>query len=170
MRSRARAGCPAHMSWARLLKRVFDIDIEHCPNSGGSLKIIAAIEHPSVIVKILSHLGLPARAPPRLRRGDSIYSKRLKSPNRLPTQADGAGRSEFERAPRRRANRALPTAASPEPSKATPGFSLNARALDGSRVRLYSSGQKKRWFKIPIPMQATYVSPDEERIHHAHVL
>ena len=23
------------MSWARLLKRVFDIDIEHCPNCGG---------------------------------------------------------------------------------------------------------------------------------------
>jgi hypothetical protein len=25
------------MSWARLLKRVFDIDIEHCPNCGGTL-------------------------------------------------------------------------------------------------------------------------------------
>ena len=53
------------MSWARLLKRVFDIDIEHCPNCGGALKIIAAIEDPPVIVKILSHLGLPTRAPPR---------------------------------------------------------------------------------------------------------
>ena len=46
-------------------KRVFDIDVEHCPNCGGALKIIAAIEDPPVIIKILSHLGLPTRAPPR---------------------------------------------------------------------------------------------------------
>jgi hypothetical protein len=56
---------PARLSWARLLKRLFDIDIEHCPNCGASLKIIAAIEDPPVIVKILAHLGLPTRAPPR---------------------------------------------------------------------------------------------------------
>jgi hypothetical protein len=31
---------------------------------------------------------------------------------------------------RRRANRALPTAASPEPAEVTLGYSLNARALD----------------------------------------
>jgi hypothetical protein len=59
-------GAPARVSWARLLKRVFDIDIEHCPNCGGALKIIAAIEDPPVIVKILSHLGLSTPAPPRL--------------------------------------------------------------------------------------------------------
>jgi hypothetical protein len=56
---------PARLSWARLLKRVFEIDLEHCPHCGGPLTIIAAIEHPSVIAKILTHLGLPARAPPR---------------------------------------------------------------------------------------------------------
>ncbi len=43
----------------------FDIDIEHCPHCGGTLKIIAAIENPDVIAKILTHLGLSARAPPR---------------------------------------------------------------------------------------------------------
>ena len=43
---------------------VFDIDIERC-ECGGQLKIIAAIEDPAVIVRILSHPGLPARAPPR---------------------------------------------------------------------------------------------------------
>jgi hypothetical protein len=53
------------MNWARLLKRVFDIDVEHCPNRGSSLKSIAAIEDPPVIIKILSHLGLPTRAPAR---------------------------------------------------------------------------------------------------------
>jgi len=56
---------PARMSWARLLKRVFDIDIEPCPDCGGELKIIAAIEAPGVIVRILSPLRLPALAPPR---------------------------------------------------------------------------------------------------------
>ena len=29
------------------------------------MKIIAAIEQPAVITKILEHLGLPTRAPPR---------------------------------------------------------------------------------------------------------
>jgi putative transposase len=38
---------PAPMSWARLLKRVFEIDMEHCSQCGGTLKIIAAINIPS---------------------------------------------------------------------------------------------------------------------------
>ena len=58
-------GAPARIGWARLLKRVFDLDLEHCPQCGGEFRIIAAIEEPAVIVRILTHLGLPARAPPR---------------------------------------------------------------------------------------------------------
>ncbi|MGH8650783.1 MAG: IS91 family transposase, partial [Gammaproteobacteria bacterium] len=54
------------ISWARLLKRVFDIDIEHCPNCGGTLTIIAALLDPTAIAQILvCFLGLSARAPPR---------------------------------------------------------------------------------------------------------
>ncbi len=55
----------ARPTWVRLLKRVFSIDLEHCPNCGGELKIIAAILEAPVIEKILTHLGLEARAPPR---------------------------------------------------------------------------------------------------------
>jgi len=55
----------ARLSWAQLLKRVFAIDITTCQQCGGPLPILAAIEDPAVIIKILTHLGLPARAPPR---------------------------------------------------------------------------------------------------------
>jgi hypothetical protein len=55
---------------------LFGIDIEACARCGGKLKVIASIEEPAVIAKILAHLertaleqvqcGLPlgARAPP----------------------------------------------------------------------------------------------------------
>ena len=53
------------MRWAQLLKRVFDIDIAQCPHCGGQLKLIAAIEEPAAIARILTHLGLAAQPPPR---------------------------------------------------------------------------------------------------------
>ena len=57
---------PQRISWARLLKRVFDIDMQHCPNCGvGELKIIAAILERPVIQKILEHLGLDPQPPPK---------------------------------------------------------------------------------------------------------
>ncbi len=59
------ASTRARMSWAQLLKHVFAIDITTCPQCGGPLTILAAIEDPPVIAKILTHLGLPTRAPPR---------------------------------------------------------------------------------------------------------
>ncbi len=52
-------------SWVRLLKRVFDLDLAHCPNCGGEFTIIAAILERPVIEKILAYLGLQARPPPR---------------------------------------------------------------------------------------------------------
>jgi len=58
--------CPVRLSWAKLLKRVFEIDMEHGPDCGGELKNIAAILEQPVIEKILAHLGLQARAPPRV--------------------------------------------------------------------------------------------------------
>jgi hypothetical protein len=54
--------------WAQRLKRVFGIDIETCPACGGTLRIIACIEDPAVIKKILTHLDAkdPSAAPSRL--------------------------------------------------------------------------------------------------------
>jgi len=53
----------SRMTWAQRLKRVFNIDIETCPECAGKVKVIASIEDPRVIKKILDHLGLDSRAP-----------------------------------------------------------------------------------------------------------
>ena len=62
------------MSWAQRLKRVFAIDIETCRQCGGKLRVVASIEQPAVIERILDHLGRaaetidpahPSRAPPQ---------------------------------------------------------------------------------------------------------
>jgi hypothetical protein len=45
------------MTWAKRLKRVFNIDIETCDKCGGNVRIVASIEDPVVIQKILTHLG-----------------------------------------------------------------------------------------------------------------
>ena len=44
------------ITWAQRLKRVFAIDIEICRECGGAVKVIACIEDPEVIKKILTHL------------------------------------------------------------------------------------------------------------------
>jgi hypothetical protein len=48
------------MILAQRLKRVFGIDSEPCPACGGAMRIIARIEDPVVIDKILAHLSAKA--------------------------------------------------------------------------------------------------------------
>ena len=48
------------MNCAQRLKRVFNIDIETCVACGGAVRLIACIEDPVVIKKILSHLACKA--------------------------------------------------------------------------------------------------------------
>ena len=45
------------MSRAQRLNRVFAIDIETCRQCGGELRVIASIEAPAIIERILEHLG-----------------------------------------------------------------------------------------------------------------
>lgn len=59
-----KTGTP-YWSWTRLLGRVFDLDMGTCPFCRrGSLRIIAAITHESVITRILRHLNLASVPPP----------------------------------------------------------------------------------------------------------
>ena len=63
------------LTWAERLKRVFKIDVSVCSRCGGAVKIIACIEDPLVVKKILEHLDtqsttpvghlVKSRAPPR---------------------------------------------------------------------------------------------------------
>ena len=56
---------PRRISWARLLKRGFDIDMHSCPNcSAGELKTMAAILERPAIETILTHLGQDPQPPP----------------------------------------------------------------------------------------------------------
>jgi len=55
-----RRGTLSGETWAQRLKRVFNIDIEICSSCGGPVKIIACIEDPVVIEKILTHLDSKA--------------------------------------------------------------------------------------------------------------
>jgi len=60
----AKTGTPS-WSWARLLGRVFALDMATCPFCRhGSLRIIAAITQAEVIRKMLHHLKLAADPPP----------------------------------------------------------------------------------------------------------
>ncbi len=46
------------------MRRVFAIDVLECPQCHGPMKILAAIQSPEAVRKILDCLGLPSRAPP----------------------------------------------------------------------------------------------------------
>jgi hypothetical protein len=44
------------MTWMQRLKRVFNVDTETCEQCAGQVKIIACIDDPAVIERILAHL------------------------------------------------------------------------------------------------------------------
>jgi uncharacterized protein YbaR (Trm112 family) len=50
------------------MKRAYALDVLCCPRCKGPMRLIAVIDNELVARRILEHLGLPARAPPRGRR------------------------------------------------------------------------------------------------------
>jgi len=53
-------------AWARLLAKVYEVDPFICPKCGSEMKVIAVIQEPNEIKRILRHLVKNGRAPPGL--------------------------------------------------------------------------------------------------------
>ncbi|HZU40573.1 MAG TPA: transposase [Solirubrobacteraceae bacterium] len=49
---------PRRWRWAALLQRVFAVDVLVCPRCGGRMRVLATIDDPDVVRRILAHLGL----------------------------------------------------------------------------------------------------------------
>ncbi len=52
-----------YWAWADLMRRAFELDVLACPRCGDHMRLIATIEDPRVIRRILAHLGLPTEVP-----------------------------------------------------------------------------------------------------------
>ena len=53
---------PKYRAWADLMRRAFEADVLACPRCGGRMIVLATIEDPAVIRRILTHLGLSLEA------------------------------------------------------------------------------------------------------------
>ena len=63
----------SNLLWAQLMARSFGFDVLHCTRCGGHLRLIALIDDPRVIRRILGHLDLPTDVPaPRPPRGPPL--------------------------------------------------------------------------------------------------
>ena len=51
-------------AWARLLSKVYEVDPLVCPKCGAEMKVIAVIEDPDEIKRIIRHLVKIGRSPP----------------------------------------------------------------------------------------------------------
>ncbi len=47
-------------NWARLIRKIYEVDPLTCPQCQGQMRIVSSIRDPEVIKKILKHLGLGA--------------------------------------------------------------------------------------------------------------
>ena len=65
-----------NMSWAKRLRRVFAIDIQRCQSCDERARVIACIEDPLVIAKILEHLRSKGRLEAAPRQGHLFPDER----------------------------------------------------------------------------------------------
>ncbi len=48
---------PPHRAWARLIRRIYEVDQLVCTSCGGEMRIVSVILEHKVINRILGHLG-----------------------------------------------------------------------------------------------------------------
>jgi hypothetical protein len=75
------------------MRRVFLIDALQCPSCKGRMRVIAAVDQPRLIARILNHLRLPARAPPLT---PARFEPRGSPPGDLDLDADFALAAEHD--------------------------------------------------------------------------
>jgi len=83
----------ARAAWARLIRKVYEADPLECPKCKGPMRVMALIEDPQVIRRILEHLGLWAplateRSPPL---GPASWPRHVSLPltyHQFPTSPD----------------------------------------------------------------------------------
>jgi hypothetical protein len=64
---RGGAAKPRYWTWAALMRWAFDLEVLRCPRCAGRMRLLATIDDPVVLQKILAQVGLPsARDGPRL--------------------------------------------------------------------------------------------------------
>ncbi len=74
------------MTWAKLIKSVYEVDPLECPNCGGKMKIVGFIEkcQPTKIEKILRHCGMwkeTKQRPPPPKESAAATAAMIKEPS-----------------------------------------------------------------------------------------
>jgi hypothetical protein len=65
------------VSWAALIKKVYEIDPLLCPYCGGKMKIIAFITEHATVTHILQHIRIPAQRPDPLAHSPPLQQELL---------------------------------------------------------------------------------------------
>jgi hypothetical protein len=67
----------ARLSWAALIKRVYEIDPLLCPYCGAEMKVIAFITEHVTVAHILEHIRMPAQRPEPLAHSPPLQEELL---------------------------------------------------------------------------------------------
>jgi len=67
----------ARLTWAALIKRVFEVDPMLCPFCGGEMRIIAFITEHATVAHVLEHVRMPAQRPEPLAHSPPLQEELL---------------------------------------------------------------------------------------------